>query len=192
MGTHVENWKKIKKKYYCWRCKEVKSFNDFPKNRSTKHGVHNTCKKCHREIGFKYRNTEKGYLKMKYQGCRKHEKTRKWKCSFTFDELYDAFQQHKRKYGMKSAWGPGIDHLEEHLPITIIQKGEGIPGTRGGRMKGTKSIPSNLSIDRLDSTQDYTVQNVIFIRGDENLRKKDTTYRDCFIQIRLHEERFGK
>ena len=47
-----------------------------------------------------------------------------------------------------------------------------------------------LSVDRLDSTKDYTLQNIIFIRGDENARKKDTSYEDCKIQMRLHEERF--
>ena len=51
---------------------------------------------------------------------------------------------------------------------------------------------SNLSADRLDSDQDYTLQNLIFIRNDENSRKKNTTYEDCKIQIRLHEERFIK
>ena len=90
---------------------------------------------------------------------------------------------------MKSAWGPGINHLEQHLPMTMIQHGKGQIGKVGG-IKGSKLIKSNLSIDRLDSNRDYTLQNIIFIRSDENLRKKDTSYKDCKIQIRLHEERF--
>ena len=83
---------------------------------------------------------------------------------------------------MRSAWGPGVNHLDQHLPITMIYLGENTGAKTG----------SNLSIDRLDNNRDYTVQNIIFIRGDENMRKKDTTYQDCLFQIRLHEERFGK
>jgi len=143
----------------------------------------------------KYNNTEKGYLKERYQGLTKKNRYQKRngqpiKCYFTFDEFFAAWEKHKSTYEMKSAWGPGVDHLEQHLPITMIQKGDGTPGTRGGRRKGAKSISSNLSVDRLDSSKPYTIQNLIFIRGDENSRKKNTTYEDCKIQMRLHEERF--
>ena len=83
---------------------------------------------------------------------------------------------------MKSAWGPGIDHLEQHLPITRIYNGGGV----------YHRTNSNISVDRLDPNREYTLQNIIFIRGDENSRKKDTSYEDCKIQMRLHEERFIK
>ena len=102
----------------------------------------------------------------------------------TFDELLTAFEKHKSIYGMRSAWGPGVDNLEQHLPITTI-----LPKNPD---KNAKRINSNLSIDRLDNTLEYTVQNIIYIRVDENARKRDTSYEDCKIQIRLHEERFGK
>ena len=49
---------------------------------------------------------------------------------------------------------------------------------------------SNLSVDRLDSRKDYTVQNIIFICSDENRRKNDSSYEDCKIHIKLYEERF--
>ena len=90
---------------------------------------------------------------------------------------------------MKSAWGSGPDHLEQHLPMTRIVEGNGQKGQKGSA-KGTKMIASNLSVDRLDSNRDYTIQNLIFIRYDENVRKKNTSYEDCKIQIKLHEERF--
>ena len=41
-------------------------------------------------------------------------------CFFTFDEFLTAFEKHKSIYGMKSAWGPGPDQLDQHLPITMI------------------------------------------------------------------------
>ena len=79
---------------------------------------------------------------------------------------------------MRSAWGP------HHLPITMIYQG------RGRGPKGQRNCGSNLSPDRLDSSKPYTIQNLIFIRSDENVRKNSSSYEDCKIQIRLHEERF--
>ena len=90
---------------------------------------------------------------------------------------------------MRSAWGPGPDRLEEHLPITMIQEGKGQLGKRGP-IKGSKRTASNLSVDRLDTNLDYTLQNIIFIRYDENRRKNNSSYSDCKIHMSLHEQRF--
>ena len=142
----------------------------------------------------KRRNTERGYLKLRYDSMTANKfRTKRWgrrsKCHFTFEEFLAAWEKHKSIYGMRSGWGPGIDKLEEHLPITMIHKGEGKFG-RGGCVKGSKRTGSNLSVDRLDNNIDYTLQNIIFIRNDENARKRDASYNDCKIQMRLHEERF--
>ena len=176
----------------CTKCGEVKPSTFFYKDKRAKDGYHSWCRKCFNEAITKRRNTEKGYLKMRYDSLKSEQRksTSGAECYFTFDEFFAAFEKHKSIYGMRSAWGPGPDRLEEHLPITMIQEGNGKIGTRGGCIKGSKRIASNLSIDRLDPTLDYTLQNIIFIRGDENGRKKNTTYEDCKIQIKLHEERF--
>ena len=160
----------------CPVCKEVKSLEDFHNDRTRKDGHHGLCKNCLNESVTKYRNTEKGYLKMRYNSLNSEQ--RKSKCYFTFDEFVAAWEKHKSIYGMRSAWGP------HHLPITMIYRG------RSGGQKGEKNCGSNLSPDRLDSSKPYTIQNLIFIRNDENSRKKDTTYADCLTQIKLHEERF--
>ena len=178
----------------CTKCGEVKSSTDFPNDKNRKNGHHPYCKKCVNDGITRFRNTEKGYLKTRYHGIRGREFRRdRWgrksKCLFTFEELLTTFKKHKSIYGMKSAWGPGIDHLEQHLPMTISQLGKGRLG-KAGIIKGSKRTPSNLSVDRLDPNLDYTIQNIIFIRADENARKKDTSYEDCKIQMRLHQERF--
>ena len=169
----------MKKK--CTKCGEVKPLTDYYKGKRRAH-----CKECERKWLIEYRNTEIGYLKHRYDNMRRNLKTqkhgRKNKRLFTFDEFLAAFEKHKSIYGMRSAWGPGVDHLEQHLPITTIVTFD--PD------KKAKRIRSNLSVDRLDPNGEYTLQNIIFIRGDENSRKKDTSYEDCKIQIRLHEERF--
>jgi len=174
----------------CLKCGEVKPLTLFPKSRWHKNGIHTWCKTCKNAAVTQYRNKEIGFLKMKYYGF--FHKSRNRKCDFTFVEFLAAFDKHESIYGMKSAWGPGPDHLEQHLPITMVHEGKGKIGQRGGSGKGSKRIPSNLSVDRLDTNLEYTLQNIIFIRFDENRRKNSTTYEDCKIQIRLHEERFKK
>ena len=116
----------MKKK--CPACGNVKNLFEFSwRQKSRKNGRQSWCKKCKCEAMNKYLNTEKGYLKDKYQGLRKKNRYQKRngrqiKCYFTCDELLTAFEKHKGIYGMRSAWGPGIDRLEQHLPITMIQE----------------------------------------------------------------------
>ena len=169
----------------CTTCGEVKSLTDYYEEKRWK-TPRSACKDCFYKKATEYVNVERGYLNVKYQMMTRKrtnlEKRRTNKCFFTFDELLAAWEKHKSIYGMKSAWGPGPDHLEQHLPMTMV-----LPRNSD---KKAKRIRSNLSIDRLDNNLDYTIQNIIFIRGDENVRKRDTTYEDCKIQIRLYEERF--
>ena len=173
----------------CPKCGEVKSLTIFSKDKYTKSGYHAHCKNCVNEGITQYRNTEIGFLKMRYDSMNGGHDYRKSRRLLTFDEFVATWEKHKSIYGMRSAWGPGPDHLEQHLPITMISKGNGQIGKMGS-IKGAKLTSSNLSIDRLDSGREYTLQNIIFIRADENARKKNTTYNDCKIQMRLHEERF--
>ena len=164
----------------CTKCGEVKSSTDYyGKKKKVRE-----CKTCTDARVKKYGLTEKGYLNKKYRDMSRKD-SKKHSANgrhLTFKELLAAFEKHKSIYGMRSAWGPGVDHLEQHLPITTIVTFD--PD------KKAKRIRSNLSVDRLDPNGEYTLQNIIFIRGDENSRKKDTSYEDCKIQIRLHEERF--
>ena len=175
----------------CLRCGEVKPSTLFPKNKNKKDGYHYYCKKCTNDLTTKRRNTERGYLKMRYDSlnCEQRKSTSGAECFFTFDEFLTAFEKHKSIYGMRSAWGPGPDRLEEHLPMKMIQEGKGQLGKKG-HIKGAKRRRDNLSVDRLDPTLHYTLQNIIFIRYDENRRKNNSSYSDCKIQMSLHEQRF--
>ena len=172
----------------CSKCGELKSSTDYYKRKNYKICQ---CKECERTVIIKHRNTEIGFLKHRYNNMRgrcypeTQQRGRNNKCYITIDEFFTAWEKHKSIYGMRSAWGPGINNLEQHLPLTMIT-----PGTKGTNGEKVPRIMSNVSPDRLDSSKDYTIQNIIFIRNDENARKKDTSYNDCRIQIRLHEERF--
>ena len=182
----------MKKK--CFICEEVKSEKDFTKVKKSKYGMGSYCRTCHNKKRTAHRNTERGFLLQRYNALSHREFAdkrwgRKSKCHFTWDEFLIAWEKHKSIYGMKSAWGLGINNLEQHLPITMIQIGNGQIGKKGN-CRGNRIMGSNLSVDRLDPNRDYTLQNIIFIRVDENDRKKDGTYNDCLIQKRLHEERF--
>jgi len=179
------NGPEMKKK--CIKCGELKPLTDFYKAEDTTNGRQGECIICWAKTGKRNHkrvwNTKEGYLKLRYAGIKKREKEGslklRYRCYFTFKEFCEAFEKHLKKHGMHSAWGP------HHLIMTRIYQG------RKGN-KGNKAIPSNMSPDRLDSSKPYTLQNLIFIRADENNRKKDTSYEDCFAQIKLHEERFIK
>ena len=176
----------------CTKCGEVKSVSEFAKEKHRKDGYSYCCRLCKNKSDTVYRNTEFGYLKAKYHKMyRKTSKGKKFKCLLTFEEFLASWEKHKSIYGMRSAWGPGPHNLKEHKLMTIIYLGKGQRG-KPGNIKGSKIITSNLSVDRLDSNKDYAAQNIIFVRNDENRRKNNSSYKDCKIQIRLHEERFGK
>ena len=174
----------------CTKCGKLKPLSAFYRDKYKKTGLTSSCKVCKKKTDHHFLNTERGYLHRCYQNMT-HNTSRKnnWrnKCYFTLNDLCAAFKKHKSTHGMKSAWGPGIDHLDQHLPITMISKGD----SSWSRGEG-KRTASNLSVDRLDSNLDYTLQNIIFIRTDENRRKSDSSYEDCKIHMRLHEERFIK
>ena len=176
----------------CSKCRKVRSLVAFCKTKANKDGLSYVCRECSRIIIRDYLQTERGYLAKRYNDMKRNDKSRPStaKCYISLDELYAAFEKHKSIYGMRSAWGPGIDYPDQHLPITMIVNGDTDANawTRGDG----KRVASNLSIDRLNSNKGYTLQNIIFIRNDENARKKDTSYEDCKIQIKLYEERFIK
>jgi len=193
----------MKKK--CNGCGEVKLYKFFYKDKSKKDGYGSQCKECKDQQINKVFNSEIGFLKGRYHNIiishRNPQAIAKGgghqhRCYFNFKEFCKAFEKHTKKHGMigtqyRSAWGP------HHLPMTMIHQGKNKPITgdgnrKSGRKKGQKSIESNLSCDRLDSSKPYTIQNLIFIRTDENKRKKDTSYEDCLAQIKLYEERFIK
>ena len=168
----------------CVSCGELNPLTNFYKQAGNKDNLATECKTCWiKRVGRNRKkdfNTGIGFLKMRYNAIKDRysvTKEIKHKCHFTFKEFCEAFEKHKQKYGMNSAWGP------HHLPIIMIYQG------RKGH-KGNRHINSNLSCDRLDSSRPYTLQNLIFIRTDENNRKKDSSYEDCIAQIKLHEERF--
>ena len=173
----------------CSKCRKVRSLVAFCKTKANKDGLSYVCRECSRIRICDYLQTERGYLAKRYRDMKRNDKSRPStvKCYISLDELYAAFEKHKSIYGMRSAWGPGINYLDQHLPITMIVNGD----SAWSKGKG-KRVASNLSVDILDSNRDYTLQNIIFIRNDENARKKNTSYEDCKIHMRIHEERFIK
>jgi len=169
----------MKKK--CIKCGEVKTLNNFYRDGRR---IRNDCKVCKDIVSTRNKkkiwNTKIGFLRMRYTAIKSRGKLHKitnYQCHFTFKEFCEAFEKHEQKYGMNSAWGP------HHLPMTMIYKG------RVGK-KGLKNLGSNMSPDRLDSSKPYTLQNLIFIRNEENKRKNSSSYEDCIAQMKLYEDRF--
>jgi len=63
------------------------------------------------------------------------------------------------------------------------------PGNKGAKRK-SKTIETNLSIDRLDNTKGYEEGNVIFCCAGCNNRKNQVLIQDCKNILRVYNDRF--
>lgn len=50
---------------------------------------------------------------------------------------------------------------------------------------------TNISVDRLDSDQPYTLKNIIFIRWDINLSKRDLSIKHMKKILELYNQKFN-
>ena len=142
-------------------------------------------KKVIKEVQDTRLNTEEGYLKMRYGDLRTTAK-KAGDLYLTWKEFWTLWTKHKSIYGMKSAWGLGSieNGFEGHETMTMIYRG------KDGHKKGSKRILTNMGPDGIDSNLGHIKENIHFITYKENARKKDTSYKDCLIQIKLTDERF--
>ena len=168
----------------CTRCKIKKPFTEFPKNKTRPSGFHSQCKKCKNvsicESMYLYKNTEYGLLKCKISEIFTPSAIRKrgFVPNCTKDEIKKHFFEYVKIHGSNCFY------CKEPWTYTFNTY---IPGNgRGGSDKGKsrkKSI-KNLSIDRLDSSKTYGIDNIVFCCTECNLSKKDISIK---LIKRLHE-----
>jgi len=71
--TKHETYEQIKAKE-CTKCKEIKPFSEFYKQKGRKFGLASNCKECNNKTGKKYRQTEKGKESSR-KGTKKYQQT---------------------------------------------------------------------------------------------------------------------
>ena len=130
-----------------------------------------------------YLNTEAGFIISKYHDMKKSCK-RKQAREINADkkiellsqeEFLELWTQHKAKQGITCGY--------TGEPLLMQRK---IPRKDGVRNK----VPKNqLSVDCLDPEIGYTKENIVFCSWGFNDRKNAVKIKDCYLIIKMHEER---
>ena len=171
----------------CAKCLQIKSIDDFYEDQG------NVCKQCQRLKSkiwreenlerktisdYKYNNTERGYISNLFNGIKKRGKRlgkvkKSSECKITKKEFIEEWLFHKQRFGMNCRY--------TGLPMThISNRGHGVQSYK---------IKSNISVDRIDNTLPYQVNNIAFCVGEFNDRKGSVEIEDCKRILKVYEER---
>ena len=126
---------------------------------------------------YKYMESRYLVIKQRYKN-NKHSiknKSDMYTCDFTMEQFLNHWEEHKKKYG-------GLICAVSGLPMTHIGLND--------RSNKYKRNWSNISVDRLDSDEPYTLKNIIFVRWDINLSKRDLSIKHMKKIISLFNEKF--
>ena len=123
-----------------------------------------------------YYSTERGFMNNLWNSIktssRKNKRINKFK---DFDEFYNHWLEQKSRYGMKCP-ATGVE-------MTTI-KGVNKPGEH-------KRIMTNISTDRILSTEGYSPENLIFTTWKYNNAKNNITPNMAKAFLRIVEEQYG-
>jgi len=136
-----------------------------------------------KQAQIKYLNTEAGFIVMKYSDLAKSSRRRKENGKtgvdiFSREDFFEAWDEHKAKYGRHCAYTGEPILLKRRL------------AKKNGKLN--KVPPNLLSVDRLDPEKGYTKDNIVFCSWAVNDRKNAVTIKDCYRIIEIYEERNKK
>ena len=124
-----------------------------------------------------YYNTERGFMVKLWnsikRSSKKHERTNEFK---DFDEFYNHWLKQKATYGMR-------------CPATGVEMTNTIGTNKPGE---NKRIMTNISTDRILSTDGYSPKNLIFTTWAYNCAKCNITPEMAKAFLRIVEERYGR
>ena len=174
----------------CKKCGEVKSLNDFYRERNRR--LKTECKPCSRKYSrkwkrenkekciltdHKYINSERGFVNENINGIfirakenSKRKKRKKWIPNCTKQDIYDELRLYLQDHGRI------CEYCKQ--PWTYIRP----MGSRGeGLKKRRLQVDTNFSIDRLDAIKTYEVgekSNLVFCCAGCNNRKNQVRLSD--------------
>lgn len=168
----------------CTNCKIEKPITEFAKNKKKLFGFETVCKKCrnflYHDSNNKNRNSETGFLNNKISDIFTPSNIRKRGLTpeCTKDEIRKHFYEYVEKHGRNCFYckEPWTYIVNDYIPNSN-KKG-------GGKGISRKNKIKNFSIDRLDSSITYIINNIIFCCWACNLSKKDISIK---LIKRLHE-----
>ena len=165
----------------CTTCKKILATNDFYKDFKKKDNLRSNCKSCSRAVVFKYNNTEKGYITNIYRYLKKREFDRRFKysseeekekrrCYVTKEQFFALWEDHKKLYGYTCAL----------TRQTIFYKTSS---------NSDSKTNNGISVDRLDPSIGYTLENIIFVANRTNQMKCNVTKDLCIAILKEYEKR---
>jgi hypothetical protein len=173
----------------CIKCLVDKTADNF---REYKQGRYlNVCMECNRKqvnewiennkekktkSNYEYNNSLRGFLVNAFNHIIKRSRDRKNRKSIqlnlTKQQFFEEFLLHYERFGMNCRY--------TGVPLTTVSN-------RGG---GQISITqTNLSVDRIDNTLPYQVDNIAFCTHEFNNRKGSVRIDDCKKILKVYEER---
>ena len=138
----------------------------------------------------RYLNTEKGFVGNKYVHITKPSaiKSRNLEVKMNKEEYWCEYLNHKEI--MKEKYPDSDGRLCRYCeqPFTFIVPLYNRRSDPTEIIKRTSTILTNLSVDRLDNTEGYTKENIIFCCAGCNNRKNQVTLQDCRNILRVYDE----
>jgi ATP-dependent 26S proteasome regulatory subunit len=142
-------------------------------------------KEKNKKLNTKRLSKEQSYMKSRYDSIAHRHKSKKsspkyyssvYKCFFTWEEFWNAWEKHKEIYGGKfcAISGKEMTHIGSNPP---------------GVKKFSRNW-ANISPDKLDPEKPYTLQNLIFVRWDINKQKNDFPIKYIKKILELYNNRF--
>jgi hypothetical protein len=173
----------------CIKCLEDKDVHEFLEYKQEKYL--NACIKCNRKIikkwiennkekktktNYKYNNSIRGFLVNSFNYIVKRSRKRKNRkiveLKLTKQQFFEEFLLHIERFGMNCRY--------TGVPLTTISN-------RGSGQTGVTQ--TNLSVDRIDNSLPYQIDNIVFCTNEFNNRKSAVRIDDCKKILKVYEER---
>jgi len=135
-----QNYPCIEGNHICTTCKIEQPSDNFGKRKDQKNGYNNACKKCRKQMRQKLFLNLDSYIRYLYKELQIHAKKRKIEVHITIDDI---MKQFKIQDGICMLSNIKMTHQSADRVTTerIIN-------------------PYNISVDRIDSSKDYTIDNI--------------------------------
>jgi len=137
----------------CLKCNMVKDVNMFALDRYSTDGCQTYCKICQKENTNKYISTFSGYMHCLYNDLKQNAKKRNIEVFVTIEDICELYE---KQNGLCAITKDKMTHIRQ-------ESGSG----RG------KRYFTNISVDRIDSSKNYTLDNIHLVCSIINTIKWD-------------------
>lgn len=146
----------------CNKCGLEQDVSEFSSDCKNSDGLRSTCKSCSIECVYEYGSTFDGFIKLLYKDLKRNAKNRNIKVEITIDDI-------KQLYNEQT----GLCALSM-FRMTHNKQPNDSPTHINNRF--------NISVDRIDSSKDYTVDNIQLVCAIVNVIKYNMNT-DEFIDV---------